>query len=214
MLIGRKKRTIKDLISIHQLPSRVPRKNKTPKKLFPLCAQQLGGVVGNELLGGEGHLLELLGVGGGDLSTSDSDGRSIQVVPGVLGGQGEDLGTDTEARETGLDGHQVTGLLDRLDDGLDIEGLDGTEVDDLGLDAVFLLELLSSDQRLANAAGEGDDGEVLAGALDLGLAELCETRQSLNNSTMVVVAMAYGNDEVVLLGLLAHREGETVEKPG
>jgi hypothetical protein len=66
----------------------------------------------------------------------------------------------------------VAGLLDRLDNGLDVERLDGAQVDDFGLDAVLALQLLSGDERLADAAGEGDDGEVLAGALDLGLAEL------------------------------------------
>jgi hypothetical protein len=66
----------------------------------------------------------------------------------------------------------VAGLLDRLDDSLDVKGLDGAEVDDLSLNAVLGLELLGSDKRLADAAGEGDDGEVLAGTLDLGLAEL------------------------------------------
>ena len=66
----------------------------------------------------------------------------------------------------------MTSLLDRLDDGFDIKGLDGTEVDDLGLDAVLLLELLGGDQRLTDAAREGDDGKVGSGTLDLGLAEL------------------------------------------
>jgi hypothetical protein len=66
----------------------------------------------------------------------------------------------------------VAGLLDRLDDGLDVEGLDRAQVDDFGLDAVFALQLLGGDERLADAARKGDDGEVLAGALDLGLAEL------------------------------------------
>lgn len=66
----------------------------------------------------------------------------------------------------------MASLLDGLDNGFDVEGLDGAEVDDFGLDAVFLLELLGSGEGLADAAGEGDDGEVLAGALDLGLAEL------------------------------------------
>lgn len=66
----------------------------------------------------------------------------------------------------------MAGLLDRLDDSLDIKGLDGAEVDDLSLNTVLLLELLSSSQGLANAAGEGDDGEVLARTLDLSLAEL------------------------------------------
>jgi hypothetical protein len=68
----------------------------------------------------------------------------------------------------------VAGLLDGLDDGLDVERLDGAQVDDFGLDAVLLLELLGGDEGLADAAREGDDGEVLAGALDLGLAELGE----------------------------------------
>jgi hypothetical protein len=66
----------------------------------------------------------------------------------------------------------VAGLLDRLDNRLDVKGLDGAQVDNFGLDAVLGLELFGSDERLADAAGEGYDGEVLAGALDLGLAEL------------------------------------------
>ena len=66
----------------------------------------------------------------------------------------------------------MTSLLDRLDDGFDVERLDGSQVDDFGFDAVLLLELLGGDEGLADAAREGDDGEVLARALDLGLAEL------------------------------------------
>ena len=66
----------------------------------------------------------------------------------------------------------MTGLLDRLDNSLDIEGLDGAEVDDLGLDAVLGLELLGGDEGLADATGECDNGEVLARALNLGLAKL------------------------------------------
>lgn len=66
----------------------------------------------------------------------------------------------------------MAGLLDALDDGLDVEGLDGAQVDDFGLDAVLALQLLGGDERLADAAGQGDDGEVLSGTLDLGLAEL------------------------------------------
>ena len=137
-----------------------------------LHAEELGGVLLDEVLVGEGHLLETLGVRSRDLSTSDTDGRSVQVVEGVLGGQGDDLGGDTERGETGLDGHHGTGLLDGVDDSLEVEGLDGAEVDDLSLNAVLLLESLSGDEGLANAAGEGDDGEILSGALDLGLADL------------------------------------------
>lgn len=137
-----------------------------------LHPEELGGVLLDQVLVGEGHLLELLGVRGGDLGASDTDGRGVQVVEGVLGGEGDDLGGDTEGGEAGLDGHHGASLLDGVDDGLDVEGLDGAEVDNLSLDAVLLLEGLGGDQGLADAAGEGDDGEVLAGALDLGLADL------------------------------------------
>lgn len=48
-----------------------------------LQTEELGGVLLDEVLVGEGHLLELLGVRSGDLSTGDTDGRSVQVVEGV-----------------------------------------------------------------------------------------------------------------------------------
>lgn len=47
----------------------------------------------------------------------------------------------------------MAGLLDRLDNGFNVERLDRAEVDDLGLDSVLLLELLGGDKGLANAAG-------------------------------------------------------------
>lgn len=137
-----------------------------------LQAEELGSVLLDEVLVGEGHLLEAPGVRSGDLSTGDTDGRGVQVVEGVLGGQGNDLGGDTEGGVAGLDGHHGAGLLDGVDDGLEVEGLDGAEVDDLNLNAVLLVESLSGDEGLAYATGEGDDGEVLAGTLNLGLADL------------------------------------------
>jgi hypothetical protein len=66
----------------------------------------------------------------------------------------------------------VARLLDGFDNGLDVEGLDGAQVEDFGFDAVLGLELFGGGERLADAAREGYDGEVLAGALDLGFAEL------------------------------------------
>lgn len=146
----------------------------------------------NERLGGEGKLLQLLCVGGGDLGAGDTLGGGVKVVEGVLHGEGEDLGADAEGGVAGLDDQQAVGLLDGVDDGLEVEGLDGAQVEDLGLDAVLLLEVLGGDQGLADAAGDGDDGQVLAGALDLGLAE--------------------GDDEVVLLRGLAHGEGLAVQQ--
>lgn len=63
-------------------------------------------------------------------------------------------------------------LLDRLDNSLNVQRLYGAEVDDFGLDTVPLLKVLGSNEGLADAAGEGYDGQVLARALDLGLAKL------------------------------------------
>lgn len=156
-----------------------------------LQAEELGGVLLDEVLIGEGHLLELLGVRSGDLSTGDTDGRSVQVVEGVFGGEGDDFGGDTEGGEARLDGHHGTGLLDGVDDGLEVERLDGTEVDDLSLNAVLLLESLGGNEGLADAAGEGDDGKVLTGALNLGLADLFGLLASLRS---------LGRDMIVLTG--------------
>jgi len=138
-----------------------------------LQTEELGGVLLDEVLIGEGHLLELLGVRSRDLSTGDTDRRSVQVVEGVFGGKSNDLGGDTEGGEARLNGHHGTSLLDGVDDGLEVERLDGTEVDDLSLNAVLLLKSLSGNERLADAAGEGDDGKILARALNLSLADLC-----------------------------------------
>ncbi|KAI6756497.1 hypothetical protein HG531_014112 [Fusarium graminearum] len=111
----------------------------------------------------EGHLLELLSIRSRDLSASDSSSGGIEIVETVLHCQGKDLGSDTEGR-----------------------------VDNLGLNAVLLLEVLSGNQRLADSAAEGHDGQVLAGSLNLGLAE--------------------GNNEVVLLGSLGHGEALTIHQ--
>lgn len=154
--------------------------------------EEPGGLLLDQRLGGERHLLKLLGVGGGHLGAGDTLGGSVKVVKGVLHGQGEDLGADAEGRVAGLDDQQAVRLLDGVDNCLEVDGLDGAQVEDLGLDAVLLLEVLGGDEGLAHAARDGDDGQVLAGALDLGLAE--------------------GNDEVVFLGGLAHGEGLAVQQ--
>lgn len=157
-----------------------------------LQSQHLGGKVLNQLLVGEGHLLQLLGVGSGHLGTGDSLGRAVKVVKGILHGQGKDLSTNTEGRVARLDDKQAVGLLDGLDNGLEIQGLDGTQVDDLGLNTVVLLQVLGGDEGLADASGHGNNGEVLAGTLNLGLSE--------------------GDDEVVLLGSLGHGEALAVHE--
>ena len=137
-----------------------------------LYPEELGSVVGNEGLGGEAHLLKLLRVRGGNLSTSNPGRGCLKVVESVLAGKRHDLACYTEAGETRLDAEHVASLLDRLDNGFNVKGLDGAQVDDLSLNAVLGLELFGGNEGLADAAGEGYDGKILAGALDLGLSEL------------------------------------------
>jgi hypothetical protein len=103
----------------------------------------------------------------------------------------------------------VARLLYGFDNSLDVKGLDGAQVEDFGFNAVFGFELFGGGERLADAAREGYDGEVLAGALDLGFAELGLSVGLIWRAE----GRTHGNDEVVLLGLLAHGERETVQKP-
>jgi hypothetical protein len=117
---------------------------------------------------------------------------SVKRVEHVLHGESENLRGNTEHGVSGLDSDEALGLADGLDDGLDVEGLDGTEVDDLTLDTVLLLEVLGGDEGLSDTAGEGDDGNVGSSTLNLGLSD--------------------GNDEVVGLGLLGHGEALSVEE--
>ena len=135
---------------------------------------------------GEAQILETKSIRSGDLGACHADGRGLEIVKAVFHGKGENLGRDTKHREAGFDGHEVTGLLEGLHDGLNVERLDGAEVDDFSLNPILALQFLGDGERLADAAGEGDDGQVFSGALNLGLAN--------------------GKDEVVLLGSLTHRE--------
>lgn len=137
-----------------------------------LYAQQLRCIRCDQLFGREAHLLELLGVRGRDLRASDTGRGRLEVVEAVFARERHDLGGDAEGWVSGLDDEEVARLLNRLDDGLDVERLYRAQVDDFGFDAVLLLELLGGDEGLADAAGEGDHGEVLALTLDLGFAEL------------------------------------------
>jgi hypothetical protein len=68
--------------------------------------------------------------------------------------------------------------------------------------------LFGGDEGLADAAREGDDGEVFAGALDFGFAEL----GGVSGWIVLGSGGAYGNDKVVALGLFAHGEGQAVEQ--
>lgn len=107
----------------------------------------------------------------------------------------------------------MAGLLDGFDNRFDVERLDAAEVDDFCFDSVLALEDLGGLEGLSDAAGEGDDGEILSGALDFGFAELLRfSLVSLLPDVAQDVGLPYRNDKVVALRLLAHGEGETVEE--
>ena len=58
----------------------------------------------------------------------------------------KDLCTDPKAGETALNCHQVSCLLDRFDDCLDVKRLDRPKIDDFGFDSIVFLELFGRRQ--------------------------------------------------------------------
>jgi len=162
-----------------------------------LCSNLLGeGALDNtrDHIGvGEGQGLEVLGIGSGDISTSDTDNRGIQVVESLaLHDLGADLGSDSVLGPASLNSDQTVGLLDGLDDGVNVQGADGTQVDNLGLADTLLLEEISSLKGEADRARVSNDGDIGTLLLDLGLADL--------------------NDEILGQGSLGHGEGNTVHE--
>lgn len=137
-----------------------------------LHLQQLCRVAGDDILLRETQLLQLLRIRRRHLRTRHPDWGRLQIIEAVLARQCHDFSADAEAGEIRCNSHQMARLLDRLDDGFDVHGLDGAEVDDFGFDAVFLLQVFGDVEGLTDGAGDGDDGEVFAGPLDLGFTEL------------------------------------------
>ena len=66
----------------------------------------------------------------------------------------------------------ASGLFDALDDLLVVEGHKGAGVDDLRGHAVLLLEDVGGLYRPVQHRADGEDGHVLADALDVGIADL------------------------------------------
>ena len=97
--------------------------------------------------------------------------RRVELVEGHLGHVAGDFGGEGAALAGVGDDHQAAGLLDALQNGLIVEGNQRAGVDDLGLHAVLLLQLVGGLQRAIQHRAHGQDGDVLAGALHIGLAE-------------------------------------------
>lgn len=201
-------------IVMHYCP-RLPHSRRRFGSFAPfLYSEEFGAVVCDELLRWEAHLLQLLRVWRWDLSASNADRGSPEVVECIFGGQGNQLSADSKAGEARFHSHHVARLLHRLDDGLNIQRLDAAKVDDFSLDAILALELLSRDQTLANASGEGDDRQILARALDLRFAKLGYDVSSRPRLQRLLhrFEMTYRNNEIVALRLFAHLKRQAVQQ--
>lgn len=120
---------------------------------------------------GWGLTLEVGGVRGRNVGTGDSLRGRVKVVPSLrLDKLSDDLRSNAERGESSLDSDESTGLLDRLDDGLNVERSDRAEVDDLNLDAL-LGERVGGLDGVADRLGVSDDGDVGSLSLNLALAD-------------------------------------------
>jgi len=127
----------------------------------------------------------------GNVSASYTLNRGIQVIESLaFDDLSTDLAANTKHGEATLNDDQPVGLLDGRLNGVDVERANGTEVDDLSLDALFG-EFLSGFQRVSDHLAMGDDGYVASFPLDLGLSD--------------------GDKEFVGHSLGGHWEGDTVE---
>lgn len=118
-----------------------------------------------------GLTLEVGGVRGRNVGTGDSLRGRVKVVPSLrLDELSDNLRSNTERGESSLDSDESTGLLDRLDDGLNVERSDRAEVDDLNLDAL-LGERVGGLDGVADRLGVSDDGDVGSLSLNLALAD-------------------------------------------
>lgn len=117
----------------------------------------------------------------------------IQVVKGVrFHDLGSNLGTHAVHGPTTLDSDEAVGLLDGADDGVNVERTDGAKIDDLDGGNALLFKAFSGLNGEADGPRVGDDGEVGALTLDLGLAD--------------------GDEEILGLSGLGEVEGGTVHE--
>src|SRR5712691_10406709 len=91
--------------------------------------------------------------------------RGVQVVEAALLHAGRDLRGDAVRRPAFLDHHAAAGAANGLDDRRPVDGADGAQVDDLGVD-VLLLELLGGLVREDGQPRHADDRDIGAPAPD------------------------------------------------
>src|SRR5688572_17896074 len=109
----------------------------TSGTLLLLLVQNPAGRVGNLLLAGECHQLEIARVRSGDLGTAHPLYGRIERVEGPFLDDRRHLARHPEPPPLFLDGHGPVRLLHRLNDGVLVEGPQRAQVYDLSLETVF-----------------------------------------------------------------------------
>src|SRR5215210_1421995 len=142
----------------------------TSGTLLLLLVQNPAGRVGNLLLAREGHQFEIARVRSRDLGTAHPLYGGVEVVEGPILDDRRHLARHPEPSPLLLNGHGPVRLLHGLDDGVLVERPQGSEVYDLGLEAV-LRERVRGPQAQVDLTAVGDEGDVGALAGDAGLAE-------------------------------------------
>src|SRR5215212_8981068 len=109
----------------------------TSGTLLLLLVQNPAGRVGNLLLAREGHQFEIACVRSRDLGTAHPLYGGIEIVEGPILDDRRHLARHPEPPPLLLDGHGPVRLLHRLDDGVLVERPQGSEIYNLGLEAVL-----------------------------------------------------------------------------
>ncbi len=85
--------------------------------------------------------------------------------------QGGDLSADASGEVGLVDDDDAVSAHDRCEDGLLVQGLKRTQIDDLGLHALFGRQFVCGLLRSVHHGSVGDDRDITAGAGDMGPAE-------------------------------------------
>src|SRR5918995_1294717 len=142
----------------------------TSGTLLLLLVQNPTGRVGNLLLAGEGHQLEVARVRSRDLGATHPLHGSVERVEGPVLDDRRHLARHPEPPALLLDSHGPVRLLYGLDDGVLVEGSQRSQVYDLGLEAV-LGDRVGGPQAQVDLPAVGYQGDVGALAGDTGFAE-------------------------------------------
>src|SRR5215208_1457309 len=142
----------------------------TSGTLLLLLVQNPAGRVGNLLLAGECHQLEVAGVRPRDLGTAHPLHGSVERIEGLILDDSRHLARHPEPPPLLLDSYGPVRLLYGLDDCVLVEGPQRPQVYDLRLEAI-LRERVRGPQTQIYLPAVGDERNVRALAGDAGFAE-------------------------------------------